>query len=158
MCIRDSQRRVHGEINRLQRELAGETQNAMGKIISYGKEMSLKITKPIGLSELGIRQIGDVESLMSKKDVKLKELQDKVEFLEHELKSRDIELRSQKNFNHDLQCKLEQIDREEQITKTKQDLAKTKAELSRITKEYGCLLYTSPSPRDLSTSRMPSSA
>ena len=24
--------------------------------------------------------------------------------------------------------------------------------------EYGCLLYTSPSPRDLSTSRMPSSA
>ena len=26
------------------------------------------------------------------------------------------------------------------------------------TKGYGCLLYTSPSPRDLSTSRMPSSA
>ena len=25
-------------------------------------------------------------------------------------------------------------------------------------KDYGCLLYTSPSPRDLSTSRMPSSA
>ena len=25
-------------------------------------------------------------------------------------------------------------------------------------KSYGCLLYTSPSPRDLSTSRMPSSA
>ena len=25
-------------------------------------------------------------------------------------------------------------------------------------KGYGCLLYTSPSPRDLSTSRMPSSA
>ena len=25
-------------------------------------------------------------------------------------------------------------------------------------KEWGCLLYTSPSPRDLSTSRMPSSA
>ena len=24
--------------------------------------------------------------------------------------------------------------------------------------QYGCLLYTSPSPRDLSTSRMPSSA
>ena len=24
--------------------------------------------------------------------------------------------------------------------------------------DYGCLLYTSPSPRDLSTSRMPSSA
>ena len=27
-----------------------------------------------------------------------------------------------------------------------------------IKKEKGCLLYTSPSPRDLSTSRMPSSA
>ena len=29
---------------------------------------------------------------------------------------------------------------------------------SKITKYTGCLLYTSPSPRDLSTSRMPSSA
>ena len=28
----------------------------------------------------------------------------------------------------------------------------------KILKDYGCLLYTSPSPRDLSTSRMPSSA
>ena len=28
----------------------------------------------------------------------------------------------------------------------------------RIDAAYGCLLYTSPSPRDLSTSRMPSSA
>ena len=27
-----------------------------------------------------------------------------------------------------------------------------------ISELYGCLLYTSPSPRDLSTSRMPSSA
>ena len=27
-----------------------------------------------------------------------------------------------------------------------------------IIKDYACLLYTSPSPRDLSTSRMPSSA
>ena len=27
-----------------------------------------------------------------------------------------------------------------------------------ITGPWGCLLYTSPSPRDLSTSRMPSSA
>ena len=30
--------------------------------------------------------------------------------------------------------------------------------LIEIRKDYGCLLYTSPSPRDLSTSRMPSSA
>ena len=30
--------------------------------------------------------------------------------------------------------------------------------LSHIGRPKGCLLYTSPSPRDLSTSRMPSSA
>ena len=30
--------------------------------------------------------------------------------------------------------------------------------LSKINNFSGCLLYTSPSPRDLSTSRMPSSA
>ena len=29
---------------------------------------------------------------------------------------------------------------------------------AQITDRYTCLLYTSPSPRDLSTSRMPSSA
>ena len=28
----------------------------------------------------------------------------------------------------------------------------------RLSNDYSCLLYTSPSPRDLSTSRMPSSA
>ena len=33
-----------------------------------------------------------------------------------------------------------------------------KAELENIDGVKGCLLYTSPSPRDLSTSRMPSSA
>ena len=32
------------------------------------------------------------------------------------------------------------------------------AELTGIMQEQACLLYTSPSPRDLSTSRMPSSA
>ena len=30
--------------------------------------------------------------------------------------------------------------------------------LNKNCEEFGCLLYTSPSPRDLSTSRMPSSA
>ena len=29
---------------------------------------------------------------------------------------------------------------------------------TKLVQEYDCLLYTSPSPRDLSTSRMPSSA
>ena len=31
-------------------------------------------------------------------------------------------------------------------------------EIVSMNDHYGCLLYTSPSPRDLSTSRMPSSA
>ena len=31
-------------------------------------------------------------------------------------------------------------------------------ELTIVDRDYICLLYTSPSPRDLSTSRMPSSA
>ena len=30
--------------------------------------------------------------------------------------------------------------------------------LNAVAKEYGCLLYTSPSPRDEQSSRMPSSA
>ena len=41
-------------------------------------------------------------------------------------------------------------------------ISANKLELLQIAKavaeEKGCLLYTSPSPRDLSTSRMPSSA
>ena len=32
------------------------------------------------------------------------------------------------------------------------------AVIKNVSQEYDCLLYTSPSPRDLSTSRMPSSA
>ena len=37
-----------------------------------------------------------------------------------------------------------------------EDLAETR--LAELTNAKDCLLYTSPSPRDLSTSRMPSSA
>ena len=37
-------------------------------------------------------------------------------------------------------------------------LINTDVELQRLANAYVCLLYTSPSPRDLSTSRMPSSA
>ena len=36
--------------------------------------------------------------------------------------------------------------------------ARTKWPKSQVNEKYFCLLYTSPSPRDLSTSRMPSSA
>ena len=46
------------------------------------------------------------------------------------------------------------------ILKSASDLAGYKETLSfdRISNFTTCLLYTSPSPRDLSTSRMPSSA
>ena len=39
-----------------------------------------------------------------------------------------------------------------------QKILDTEGRVDRFMKKYGCLLYTSPSPRDLSTSRMPSSA
>ena len=45
------------------------------------------------------------------------------------------------------------IDWEEEIEALMSEMCEYEG--SRI---YGCLLYTSPSPRDLSTSRMPSSA
>ena len=42
---------------------------------------------------------------------------------------------------------------------TREGLIDTPDRIARMCEEiYGCLLYTSPSPRDLSTSRMPSSA
>ena len=44
------------------------------------------------------------------------------------------------------------------LEKEKLAKAKTKDEENDISKAESCLLYTSPSPRDLSTSRMPSSA
>eukprot|EP00831_Metopus_contortus_P003534 TRINITY_DN11309_c0_g1_i3.p2 TRINITY_DN11309_c0_g1~~TRINITY_DN11309_c0_g1_i3.p2 ORF type:complete len:148 (+),score=56.37 TRINITY_DN11309_c0_g1_i3:2-445(+) len=40
----------------------------------------------------------------------------------------------------------------------KNPLTPIKLSAQRLQRKYGCLLYTSPSPRDLSTSRMPSSA
>ena len=47
-------------------------------------------------------------------------------------------------------------ERKEQILKEGRALAKIRS--PHVAQCYGCLLYTSPSPRDLSTSRMPSSA
>ena len=41
--------------------------------------------------------------------------------------------------------------------KNKETIRNPKGQMRRKKSEY-CLLYTSPSPRDLSTSRMPSSA
>ena len=52
------------------------------------------------------------------------------------------------------------VDKLIEDTKKKQAEAKKNAATARAEaeKDKACLLYTSPSPRDLSTSRMPSSA
>ena len=64
----------------------------------------------------------------------------------------------------DRRCSAEVYERRKQIQRDRQAEVKAKLEakgLMHIPKEalfIVCLLYTSPSPRDLSTSRMPSSA
>ena len=45
---------------------------------------------------------------------------------------------------------------EKKLAATKKDIYKNLTSWQRV--QLSCLLYTSPSPRDLSTSRMPSSA
>ena len=52
----------------------------------------------------------------------------------------------------------EELDELDQALKNKdiKEVADALTDILYVT--YGCLLYTSPSPRDLSTSRMPSSA
>ena len=49
-------------------------------------------------------------------------------------------------------------DEDPRSMKTKINLGRNKLRAMGIKMSYDCLLYTSPSPRDLSTSRMPSSA
>ena len=46
----------------------------------------------------------------------------------------------------------------EEIDRFKKDHSEKGRNARRISRLLDCLLYTSPSPRDLSTSRMPSSA
>ena len=49
------------------------------------------------------------------------------------------------------------LDDDQQMKKETFELA-MRFQLDEYSQVYACLLYTSPSPRDLSTSRMPSSA
>ena len=44
------------------------------------------------------------------------------------------------------------------LSRTEKDLLIVQNKIKKLKKKCSCLLYTSPSPRDLSTSRMPSSA
>ena len=45
-----------------------------------------------------------------------------------------------------------------ELAKIKSDVSDIKSAMNEVMQIVACLLYTSPSPRDLSTSRMPSSA
>ena len=62
----------------------------------------------------------------------------------------------------EIRTKIKSIQNTQKITKAMEMVAASKMRKAQDRMEaarpYACLLYTSPSPRDLSTSRMPSSA
>ena len=61
------------------------------------------------------------------------------------------------DIRHDLiHTYVVRLDRDEALTTVNKIYGELEEKLLKIFKD--CLLYTSPSPRDLSTSRMPSSA
>ena len=64
-----------------------------------------------------------------------------------------------KNFEEQIAETEKQIlELEKNLTKAREYKIKLQGGLETLGLLEGCLLYTSPSPRDLSTSRMPSSA
>ena len=62
----------------------------------------------------------------------------------------------------ELRNRIASVQATQKITRAMQMVAASKLrraqEAAEAARPYACLLYTSPSPRDLSTSRMPSSA
>ena len=58
--------------------------------------------------------------------------------------------------NHQHQKMLREISNDDKTPKKRDSLKET--EIFENEEEYTCLLYTSPSPRDMRRSRMPSSA
>ena len=75
------------------------------------------------------------------------------EYYINRLIERDISMEAVMMAGHLINLRLEQNDQERIIR-----LFQALEPVSRERHRYHCLLYTSPSPRDLSTSRMPSSA
>ena len=64
-----------------------------------------------------------------------------------------------RNVRRDANSDLKELQKEGEISED--DLRRAEQDIQKVTDEHVarvCLLYTSPSPRDLSTSRMPSSA
>ena len=66
-------------------------------------------------------------------------------------------IRMQRNQIAEVDSEVEATNDMEAIDKA-MELAENETDASGFALDWDCLLYTSPSPRDLSTSRMPSSA
>ena len=115
------------EIEKMQRELSGETQKAIGKLISIGKGTSSPF---IGLET---SEVGEVELVLKKKDIKLNELVRKVENLEKEINIRNGVIKEHENRELELQKIIEKQQRENRINMTNQELAKVKKELQQKT-------------------------
>ena len=75
------------------------------------------------------------------------------EFFKQADKDEDGSLSMEELEGNRLAARIKPMDKDDNKLISKEEFTKGIAELQR-----GCLLYTSPSPRDLSTSRMPSSA
>ena len=78
---------------------------------------------------------------------------------EDELKAELVKLKKEQ-FNLRFQKSSGQLENSSKIQTVRRDIARVHTALSEQKRRMAnaCLLYTSPSPRDLSTSRMPSSA
>ena len=117
------------------------------KLISQELSKQLKSDKEISKDiELLSSQIERCEEILKKLSVNPSE---EVEFIDDDLSMRD--------YLKDITKSFEEIGNKKFTFNFDQDSNPKKISKS-IEVVYGCLLYTSPSPRDLSTSRMPSSA
>eukprot|EP00831_Metopus_contortus_P068676 TRINITY_DN6146_c0_g1_i3.p2 TRINITY_DN6146_c0_g1~~TRINITY_DN6146_c0_g1_i3.p2 ORF type:complete len:128 (-),score=27.55 TRINITY_DN6146_c0_g1_i3:68-451(-) len=127
MCIRDSQRRVHGDIRVLMEGDKGVIGNEVGIVtnILLGRPRVSKVIHWVEVEgDVAMYQVLDTNS--------------KVSYI----------IKQYRMFKDQGGPDFQKLALKEQ---------KILALLSQYT-PYICLLYTSPSPRDLSTSRMPSSA
>jgi len=128
------------EITKLQKELAGETQRAMGKLISMGKESSIR--PPAVYTDATIRGLGEVDTAITVKDGKIKELASKLELYISEIKTKDKEIGLLRSQNMELEAKISKIDKEERLSSVRQELERTKKELARKNADYKGLKET----------------
>eukprot|EP00831_Metopus_contortus_P077117 TRINITY_DN716_c0_g1_i2.p1 TRINITY_DN716_c0_g1~~TRINITY_DN716_c0_g1_i2.p1 ORF type:complete len:177 (+),score=45.19 TRINITY_DN716_c0_g1_i2:167-697(+) len=176
MCIRDRyQRRVHGKrrkltrYNKLHEDLSKLEEEAL---FWQEKCLNLKIES----SMMKIEKELELKSLAEKHDKEMQAAQTEL----HRIQAETSELAA-RNRHHREEIERQRLlppsyNKETQLLKTEeiQKLCEALSPAERLSLlnqvslilrsyshysyPYPCLLYTSPSPRDLSTSRMPSSA